>query len=89
MDTKKLYAGFVMAEPSGSYMADEHCGPYHLYRVVTLGRGQRAFGCIMMFCLQTQKVGGTNLTHFSKMAVIHHFFSKTDYAVNDPLLCHF
>ncbi len=60
----KQYAGFVMAEPSSRYMADEHCGSYHLFRVVTLGQGQRAFGRIMMFCLQTPKVGGTILPNF-------------------------
>ena len=65
-----------MAEPSSRYMADEHCGPYRLFGVVTLGQGQRAFGCIMMFRHQTAKVGGTILTNFFKNGGHPPFFWK-------------
>ena len=76
MVTTKQYPGFVMAEPSGRYMADEHCGSYHLFRVVTLGQGQRAFVHIMMFCLQTPKVGGAILRNFLNNGGHPPFFFK-------------
>ena len=66
----------MLAEPSSRYIADEHCGSYDLFRVVTLGQGQRALGCIMMFCLHTPKVGGAILSNLLKNGGHPPFFWK-------------